>query len=151
MHQPAAGPTGRCPVQPSTPLGPDQVNVIIIIIRAIVKFMSVAEDAKERLISCVYTLYQWRLSLTERLITKEWAMIGSLGDGITSGEIPWRYRATTSPDARGAAVAYHYRIHEAGLKMRNYDKGFEKFVRKFERNEAMSATISILPGCREDH
>jgi hypothetical protein len=32
MHHPAAGPPGRCPVQPSTPLGPDQVNVIIIII-----------------------------------------------------------------------------------------------------------------------
>jgi hypothetical protein len=31
MHHPAAGPPGRCPVQPSTPLGPDQVNVIIII------------------------------------------------------------------------------------------------------------------------
>jgi hypothetical protein len=29
MHHPAAGPTGRCPVQPSTPLGPDQVNVFI--------------------------------------------------------------------------------------------------------------------------
>jgi hypothetical protein len=32
MHQPDAGLTGRCPVQPSTPLGPDQVNVIIVII-----------------------------------------------------------------------------------------------------------------------
>jgi hypothetical protein len=32
MHQPAAGPTGRCPVQPSTPLGPDQVNVIYLFI-----------------------------------------------------------------------------------------------------------------------
>jgi hypothetical protein len=32
MHHPAAGPTGRCPVQPNTPLGPDQVHVIIIII-----------------------------------------------------------------------------------------------------------------------
>jgi hypothetical protein len=31
MHQSAAGPPGRCPVQSSTPLGPDQVNVIIII------------------------------------------------------------------------------------------------------------------------
>jgi hypothetical protein len=28
---PAAGPTGRCPVQPSTPLGPDQVNVLLSI------------------------------------------------------------------------------------------------------------------------
>jgi hypothetical protein len=32
MHHPAAGPTGRCPVQPSTPLGPDQVNVIFFFI-----------------------------------------------------------------------------------------------------------------------
>jgi hypothetical protein len=32
MHPRAAGPTGRCPVQPSTPLGPDQLNVIITII-----------------------------------------------------------------------------------------------------------------------
>jgi hypothetical protein len=31
MHHCAAGPPGRWPVQPSTPLGPDQVNVIIII------------------------------------------------------------------------------------------------------------------------
>jgi hypothetical protein len=31
MHPRAAGPPGRCPVRPSTPLGPDQVNVIIII------------------------------------------------------------------------------------------------------------------------
>jgi hypothetical protein len=29
MHHPAAGPPGRCQVQPSTPLGPDQVNVFI--------------------------------------------------------------------------------------------------------------------------
>jgi hypothetical protein len=28
MHHPAAGATRRCPVQPSTPLGPDQVNVL---------------------------------------------------------------------------------------------------------------------------
>jgi protein phosphatase len=29
MHHPAAGATRRCPVQPSTPLGPDQVNVLL--------------------------------------------------------------------------------------------------------------------------
>jgi hypothetical protein len=32
MHHPVAGATRRCPMQPSTPLGPNQVNVIIIII-----------------------------------------------------------------------------------------------------------------------
>jgi hypothetical protein len=32
MHHPAAGPMGRCPVQPSTPLGPDQVNVLLLLL-----------------------------------------------------------------------------------------------------------------------
>jgi hypothetical protein len=31
MHHSAGGPPGRCPVQPSTPLGPDQVNVYLCI------------------------------------------------------------------------------------------------------------------------
>jgi hypothetical protein len=31
MHDPAAGATRRCPVQPSTPLGPDQVNVLLLL------------------------------------------------------------------------------------------------------------------------
>jgi hypothetical protein len=31
MHHPAGGPPGRCPVQPSTPMGPDQVNVYLFI------------------------------------------------------------------------------------------------------------------------
>jgi hypothetical protein len=30
MHHPAAGATGRCLVQPSTPMGPDQVNVLLL-------------------------------------------------------------------------------------------------------------------------
>jgi hypothetical protein len=85
------------------------------------------------------------------LTTDEWAMIGSLGDGIASGEIPRNYRATTHPDGVATAVAFHYRVHEAGLKTQNYDKGFEEFVRKFERSEAMSVTIAISLGCREDH
>jgi hypothetical protein len=102
-------------VRKSTPEEPGAPAMILYAPRAIVKFRSVAADAKERLISCIYTLYQGRLSLTERLQTKEWAMIGSLGDGIASGEIPRHCRATTHPDALGAEVAYHHRIHEAGL------------------------------------
>jgi hypothetical protein len=33
VYQSAAGPTGRCPVKPSTPLGPDQVNVFIYLLQ----------------------------------------------------------------------------------------------------------------------
>jgi hypothetical protein len=76
--------------------------------RAVVKFRSVAPDAKERLINYIYTLYQGRLWLSEEPITNEWAMIGSLGDGITSGEIPRHHRETTHPDAAGTDVAFHF-------------------------------------------
>jgi hypothetical protein len=108
--------------------------------KAIVKFRSVALDAKKRLISCIYTLCQGRLSLTEGLQTKEWAMIGSLGDGVASVIIPRHYRATTRPDAEGAEVAYHHRIHEAGLKPQNYDKGF---------SESLSESLSVTKQCMQ--
>jgi hypothetical protein len=119
--------------------------------RAVVKFRLVAPDAKQRLISCTYTLYQGRFSLTEQLITNEWAMIGSLGDKTVSGEIPQCHRAVTRSDAIGTEVAFHHRIHEAELRTQNYDKGFEKFVTKYERNEAMSTTVALVSGNGDDH
>jgi hypothetical protein len=119
--------------------------------KALVKFRSTAIGAPQRLLGCVYTLYQGRLSITEALSTKEWAMIGSLGDGVTSGEIPRDYSATTHPDGGATPAAIHYKILEAGLRTQNYDKGFDKFVGKFERNEAMTATIAITTGWRDDH
>jgi hypothetical protein len=116
-----------------------------------VKFRSTDPDAKERLINCIYTLYQGRYWLTEQLVTAEWAMIESLGDKTISGMIPQHYRAQTNPEAAGTERAFVERIYEAGLKIQNYDKGFDKFVRKFERNEAMSATVALLSGHRDDH
>jgi hypothetical protein len=118
--------------------------------KAVVKFRSVANDAKERIISCIHTLYQGRYWLMEQLITGEWAMIGSLGEkpipGVeaVSGEISRHYWAETRAGATGTEVAFHHRIHEAALKTQNYDKGLEKFVRKHERNEAMSATVAAV-------
>jgi hypothetical protein len=35
MHHRTAGPPGRYPVQPSTPLGPDQVNVLLLLVELI--------------------------------------------------------------------------------------------------------------------
>jgi hypothetical protein len=99
----------------------------------------------------IYTIYQGRLWLTEQLVTKEWDMIGSLGDKTTSGEIPRQYRAAIRQEAPGSEVALHCRVHEAGLKVQNNDKGFGKLVRKYERNEAMSATVALISRDRDDH
>jgi hypothetical protein len=77
------------------------------------------------------------------------AMIASLGDDKAVGIIPQHYRAqSTAPE--GTERAFVERVYEAGLKAQNYDKGFEKFIRKFERNEAMSATVALLAGNRDD-
>jgi hypothetical protein len=35
--------------------------------------------------------------------------------------------------------------------MKNYNKGFDKFVRKFNPKEEMEATVAIALGCSEDH
>jgi hypothetical protein len=54
-------------------------------------------------------------------------------------------------ETAGTERAFVERVYEAGLKTQNYDKGFDKFVRKFERNEAMSATVALLSGHRDNH
>jgi hypothetical protein len=48
-------------------------------------------------------------------------------------------------------VAAHERILEAGLRTQNYDKGLEKFVRKFDPAEEMSATVSVQSGWQGEH
>jgi hypothetical protein len=135
----------------STPEKPGEPVMILFAPNATVRFRSTAPDAKERLINCIYTLYQGRYWLTEQLVTAEWAMVGSLGDRTITGLIPRHYRAQTRADAAGTERAFVERVYEAGLRTQNYDKGFDKFVRKFERNEAMSATVALLSRHRDDH
>jgi hypothetical protein len=37
------------------------------------------------------------------------------------------------------------------LRTQNYDRGLDKFVRKFERDEAMSGTVAVLSGSQGEH
>jgi hypothetical protein len=57
-----------------------------------------------------------------------------ISHSVTKLVTPQHYRAQTSSAAAGLERAFVERICEAGLRTQNYDKGFEKFVRKFERN-----------------
>jgi hypothetical protein len=43
-------------------------------------------------------------------------------------------------------VAANGAILEACLKTQNYDKGFDKFIRKFNPEEEMSAAVAIESG-----
>jgi hypothetical protein len=48
-------------------------------------------------------------------------------------------------------VAANGSILDACLKTQNYDKGFDKFIRKFNPEEEMSAVIAVESGWQGDH
>jgi hypothetical protein len=48
-------------------------------------------------------------------------------------------------------VAANGAILEACLKTQNYDKGFDKFIRKFDCSEEMTAVVAIESGWQGDH
>jgi hypothetical protein len=48
-------------------------------------------------------------------------------------------------------VAANGSILDAGLRTQNYDKGFDKYVRKFNPTEESSAVVSIHSGWQGDH
>jgi hypothetical protein len=74
-----------------------------------------------------------------------------MGDESLSGVIPAYHRLQASPDSVEIASAFNLRIQDAGLKTQNYDKGFDRFIRKFDPGEEMRATISIFQGQHRDH
>jgi hypothetical protein len=135
----------------STPEEAGEPIMILFAPKAITKFRSKSPDAKEQLCRNISAMYQGRYRLTEQLVTQEWAMIASLGNDNEVGIIPQHRRAQTSEAAAGLERAFVESIYEAGLRTQNYDKGFENFVRKFERSEAMSATGAVLQGHRNDY
>jgi hypothetical protein len=42
-------------------------------------------------------------------------------------------------------------VFDAGLKTQNYDKGFDRFVRKFNQDEEVAAVLSVMKGTYQDH
>jgi hypothetical protein len=48
-------------------------------------------------------------------------------------------------------LAWNQQSYDAGLKTQNYDKGFERFVRKFDPEVEMSAALAIVKGAHHEH
>jgi hypothetical protein len=65
--------------------------------------------------------------------------------------IPERHRAVRDEALTAQAAAWNQRIADAGLRIQNYDKGIERFVRKFDPDEELEAMISIAKGVHHDH
>jgi hypothetical protein len=91
-------------------------------------------------------LYPGGIKCTERLGTKEWALIGA----INGGEIPASHRLVQQEPITVHPEAWNSEIFDAGLKTQNYDKGFDRFVRKFNPDEPMSAVMSVEKGVHSE-
>jgi hypothetical protein len=83
------------------------------------------------------------MTVTEQSSTTEWAMIGALGDGVNSGEIPAYHHLSTSPDLLPIAPAFDLRTLDSGLKTQNYDKGMDRFIRKLNTDKECSGWAFI--------
>jgi hypothetical protein len=107
-------------------------------------------------------MYQGRYRVVEEVATRAWALVASIGNDDVRGVVPDEHRlliplVTPSDGSEPRQVtlqevkAVHARILETALRTQNYDRGLDKFARKYENLEAMSATLAIQPGWQGDH
>jgi hypothetical protein len=93
------------------------------------------------------TLYQGRYTISERVATREWALVGTFGGGT----IPMHYRLPQPQKEYSEVVGFNLSMLEAGLKTQNYDKGTNKLIRKFGPDEGLSEAVAIHTGWQGDH
>jgi hypothetical protein len=103
-------------------------------------------EALSEMTQILSVLYQNRYSITEEVPSREWALVGSFG----SGQIPMQCRLELPKRSVQAVIATNGSILEACLKTQNYDKGFEKYIRKFNPEEESSAVVAIETGLQGD-
>jgi hypothetical protein len=70
---------------------------------------------------------------------------------LNGGEIPLQHKIIRDESLAIQAIVWDQRIFDAGLKVQNYDKGFERFVRKFDPDVRMEAVMSIVKDSHHDH
>jgi hypothetical protein len=80
---------------------------------------------------------QGRYRVVEEVPTREWALVAAFGDDDKRGFIPIQYRLPMPKVTPLEIKAVHARLLETALRMQNYDRGLDKFVRKYENLEAM--------------
>jgi hypothetical protein len=97
-----------------------------------------AEAALSEMIQILGLLYQNRYVVSEEVPARDWALVGSFGRGI----IPLQYRLELPQISLQRMVSTNGAILEAALKTQNYDKGLDKFVRKFNPAEGLSTVVA---------
>jgi hypothetical protein len=93
------------------------------------------------------TLHQGRYELTEILPIREWARVGAFG----GRKIPDFHPLEPAPEFVQQLHAFNQRVFDAGFKTQNYDKGFDRSMRKFDQNDEVAAVCAVYKGAHQDH
>jgi hypothetical protein len=78
-------------------------------------------------------------------------MIEVMGDGVSLATIPERHRAGLDESLAAKAMAWNQRIADSGRRTQNYDKGLDRFVRKFDLDQELEATIAIADAIHQGY
>jgi hypothetical protein len=134
--------------------GPDDEGPITIALfgpEETIKIRTSAPNPLMQLQAILHTMYQGRYQVLEEVPTKERILVAAIGDDERRGEVPIQYRLPPLEISLRDIKAAHDRILETALRTQNYDRGLDKFVRKYENLEAMSATLAIQKGWQGDY
>jgi hypothetical protein len=126
-----------------------------------VRTMLTGDEAISEMLGVLQVLYQGRFVLREQVVSRKWALVDSFGaplpeDGsippnpLPVGVIPFQYRADSVQASYEDMVSINGAVLDAALRTQNYDKGLEKFVRKFNPEVEMTAVVAIESGRQGD-
>jgi hypothetical protein len=110
--------------------------------KATIKLRCESIEVADRALTC---LYGSSPEMTEQVHTREWAVVASIG-----GEIPEKHRLV-QVDPIEDPDAYNVEIQKLAKASQVYDRGFERFVGKFDPSVPMAATMAIEKGCHGDY
>jgi hypothetical protein len=132
---------------PEDPDGPPPM--ILFGSKAVVKIRTTEQGpaALLEMTTVLGILYQGRYQIEREVPSKEWALVGSFGGGV----IPMHFLSDPPEISLETMMSGNGDILEAALKTQNYDKGFDKFIRKFDPSQEMLALVSVEEGFQGDH
>jgi hypothetical protein len=113
---------------------------------ATIKLRTTASNPIDQVNEGIASMYRGRYRIIEEVPSREWALVASFGDDSQAGAIPTFHRFPMPKASPQEIKAIHARLLETALRTQNYDRGLDKFVRKYENLEAMSATLAIQRG-----
>jgi hypothetical protein len=126
------------------------VSALLFGPEASIQLRTALPDPIEQVTEGLNSLYSGRYQVLEEVATREWALVASFGDDSKAGAIPTFSRFPMPKVSPREIKAIHARLLETAARTQNYDRGLDKFVRKYKNLEAMSATLAIQRGWQGD-